>query len=77
MDIRYITTKADDCSGGGLVARSRPTLTTPQIVARQALLSMGFLRHEYWRVGCHFLLQRIFLTQESNPGVLHCRRILY
>ena len=23
-------------------------------------------------VGCHFLLQRIFLTQESNPGLLHC-----
>ena len=26
---------------------------------------------------CHFLLQRIFLTQESNPGLLHCRQILY
>ena len=23
-----------------------------------------------------WLLQRIFLTQESNPGVLHCRQIL-
>ena len=22
-------------------------------------------------------LQRIFLTQESNQGLLHCRRILY
>ena len=28
-------------------------------------------------VGCHFLLQRIFPTQESNPHLLHCRRILY
>ena len=28
-------------------------------------------------VGCHFLLQGIFLTQGSNPGPLHCRRILY
>ena len=28
-------------------------------------------------VGRHFLLQRIFLTQESNPGLLHCRQILY
>ena len=27
-------------------------------------------------VGCHFLLQWIFPTQESNPGLLHCRRIL-
>ena len=23
-------------------------------------------------VGCHFLLQGIFLTQGSNPGLLHC-----
>ena len=28
------------------------------------------------RVGCHFLLQGIFLTQESNPGLLHCRQTL-
>ena len=25
----------------------------------------------------HFLLQGIFLTQELNLGLLHCRRILY
>ena len=28
-------------------------------------------------VGCHFLLQGIFPTQGWNPGLLHCRRILY
>ena len=28
-------------------------------------------------VGCHFLLWGIFQTQESNPGLLHCRQILY
>ena len=28
-------------------------------------------------VGCHALLQGIFLTQGLNPGLLHCRRILY
>jgi len=28
-------------------------------------------------VGCHALLQRIFPTQGSNPGLLHCRQILY
>ena len=28
-------------------------------------------------VGCHFLLQGIFPTQGSNPGLLHCRHILY
>ena len=28
-------------------------------------------------VACHFLLQGIFPTQGSNPGLLHCRWILY
>ena len=28
-------------------------------------------------VGCHFLLQGIFLTQGLNPGLPHCRQILY
>ena len=28
-------------------------------------------------VGCHFLLQRIFLTQGSNPGLPYCRQMLY
>ena len=28
-------------------------------------------------MGCHFLLQGIFLTQGSNPGLPHCGQILY
>ena len=28
-------------------------------------------------VSCHFLLQGIFLTQESNLGLPHCRQMLY
>jgi len=28
-------------------------------------------------VGSHSLLQEIFPTQGSNPGFLHCRKILY
>ena len=28
-------------------------------------------------VDCHFLLQRIFSTQGSNPGLLHCRQTFY
>ena len=28
-------------------------------------------------VGFHSLLQRIFPTQGSNPGLLHCRQLLY
>ena len=28
-------------------------------------------------VGCHSLLQGVFLTEGSNPGLLRCRLILY
>ena len=28
-------------------------------------------------VSSHFLLQEIFLTQGSNPGLLHCRHTVY
>ena len=38
---------------------------TPWAVARQAPLSMGFSRQEYW-MSCHALLQGVFLTQGSN-----------
>ena len=27
--------------------------------------------------GCHFLVQGILPTQESNLGLLHCKQILY
>ena len=36
------------CGGGGLVAKSCPTLATPWTAARQAPLSMGFSRQGYW-----------------------------
>ena len=28
-------------------------------------------------VGCHFLRQGILPTQGENPGILHCKQILY
>ena len=37
---------------------------------------MGFSRPEYWS-GSLSLLQEIFPTQGLNPGLPHCRRILY
>ena len=49
---------------------------TPWTVAHQAPLSMGFQRPEYW-LGCRFLLQGIFPTQVSKPGLLLGRWILY
>ena len=49
---------------------------TPWTVAHQAPLSMGFSRQEYWS-GLPFPSMRIFLTQGLNPGLPHCRQILY
>ena len=43
---------------------------TPWTVAHQAPLSMDS-PGENTGVGGHFLLQGIFLTQGSNPGLLH------
>ena len=43
---------------------------TPWTIAYQASQSMGFSRQQYWS-GCHFLLQGIFPTQGSNPGLPH------
>ena len=42
----------------------------------QAPLFVEFSRLEYWSGFCS-LLQGIFLTQGSNPGLPHCRQILY
>ena len=38
--------------------------------------SLEFSRPEFWS-GSHSLLQGIFPTQGLNPGLPHCRRILY
>ena len=45
-------------------------------VASQAAWFMGFSRQKYWS-GLPAFLQGIFPTQESNPGLPHCRQILY
>ena len=37
----------------------------------------GILKGKITGVGCHSLLQGIFPTQGSNPGLLYCRLIVY
>ena len=50
---------------------------TPWTVASKAPLSMGILPGKNIGLGCHGLLQGIFPTQGSNPGLPHCGQILY
>ena len=49
---------------------------TPWTVASQAPPSMGFSRRQYWS-GFPCPPPGIFPAQGSNPGLLHCRQILY
>ena len=53
--------------GGGLVAKSSPTLVTPWTVACQAPLSMGFSRQEYWS-GLPFPSPGELPNQRIEPG---------
>ena len=50
--------------------QSCPTLITPWTVAAR-LLYAWYFSGKNTGVGCHFLLQGIFRTQRSNPGLLH------
>ena len=50
---------------------------TPRTVAHQAPCCPWNSPGKNTGVGGHFLLQRIFPIQGSNPGLLHCRQILY
>ena len=56
------------------VAQSCPTLCDPTDPA--SLLCPWDFPGKNTGVDCHSLLQRIFLTQELNRGLLHCRRTL-
>ena len=60
-----------------LVAQSCPTLCDLMDCSPPGSSVHGDSPGKYTGVGCHPLLQGIFPTQESNPGLLHCRRMLY
>ena len=54
-----------------LVAQPCPTLSNPVGCSVHRILQVNT------GLGCHVLLQGIFPTQGLNPGLLHCRQILY
>jgi len=55
-----------------LVIQSCRTLCDPIDCSPPRLLCSWNSPGKNTGVGCPFLLQRIFLTQELNPGFLHC-----
>ena len=60
-----------------LVTQWCPTLCDPMDCSPPGSSVHGDLPGKNTGVGCHALLQGIFPTQRSNPGLPHCRLILY
>ena len=60
-----------------LVAQLCPTLCNPMDCSSPGSSVYGDSPGKNTEVGYHALLQGIFLTQGSNPGLPHCRQILY
>ena len=58
-----------------LVALSWPILCNPMDYSPPGSSLHGILQDT--GVGCHFLLQGIFLTQGLNPSLLHSMQIIY
>ena len=66
----------DNCYCCCLVTKSCLTLLWPHGLQPIRLLSPWDFSGKNSGASWHFLLQGIFLTQGSNPGVPHCRQIL-
>jgi len=60
-----------------LVAQSCLTLCDPMDCRLPGSSVHGDSLGKNTGLGCHALLQGIFPTQELNPGLPHCRQILY
>ena len=60
-----------------LVAQSCPTPCNPRDCSPPGSSVHRDSPGKNTGVGCHALLQGISSTQGSNPGLLHCRQILY
>ena len=60
-----------------LVAQICPTLYDPMDCSPSGSSVHGVSLGKNTGVGCHALLQGIFPIQGWNPGILHCRPILY
>ena len=60
-----------------LVTQSCLTLCSPMDCSPPGSSVHGDSPDKNTGVGCHALLQGIFPIQWSNPGLPHCRRILY
>ena len=64
------------CEGMKSLSRVQLFATSWTVACTRLLYPWNFLGKSTGE-GCHFLLQGIFPTQGSNPGLPHCRQTLY
>ena len=64
-------------AGLGFITQSCLTLCNPMDCSLPGSSVHGDFPGKNTGVGCLALLQGIFLTQRSDPGLPHCRQILY
>ena len=77
-NVCYRNLKSDIYTLYGLcLAQSPPTVCDPVDCSPPGSSVHGDSPGKNSWVGCHALLQRIFPTHGSNPGLPHCRQILY
>ena len=75
--IEYLSMFPEFCSVLCLVAHLYPILSDPMEYSLPGSSVHGDSPGNNTGVGYHALLQGIFPTQGLNPGLLHCRQILY
>ena len=68
-NVNWCSHHGEEYGGGGLVTKSCLALATPQALPTRLLCPWEFPGKKTG-VGCHFLLQGIFLTQGLNPHLL-------
>ena len=71
---RHLDVSTDLCV---LVVQSCPTLCDPMDCSPPGSSVRGDSPSKNTGMGCHSLLQRVFSSQGSNPGLSQCRQILY
>ena len=77
METVSTAVKAQSPNHWCLIANSCPTLCDPMDYSPPGSSVPWDSPGKNTGVGCHALLQGIFSTQELNPGLSHCRQILY
>ena len=69
--------KVYDASASAIKVKVSVAQSCPTLQPHASLLSASDSPGKSTGVGCHSLLQGIFLTQGSSLGLPHCRQILY